>query len=354
MTDQKPPAVQAVAFEDGVLKLIDQRFIPQRLDRCICRTWQQVARAIQNMVVRGAPAIGDAAAYAVFLAARQYRDRDAQSFARLVKDACSALEKARPTAVNLGWAIQRMRTILQTEADPHACTERIRREADAILWEDIRTSRSMSEHGARIVPQGARILTHCNTGSLAVSGPGTALGVIRKAHALGREPFVHVDETRPRLQGSRLTAWELMQAGIPCRIQVDSASAVLMRKGQVDLVLVGADRIAANGDTANKIGTFMLSVLARAYEIPFYVVAPVSTIDGASADGDAIEIEERPPEEVTTIGSVPIAAAGVDVYNPAFDVTPHEHITGIITEQGILHPPFASGIRDLLAEHAGK
>jgi methylthioribose-1-phosphate isomerase len=301
------------------------------------------------MVVRGAPAIGAAAAYGVVLASLQYSKLPMQEFYAKIEQALSALNATRPTAVNLMWAFDRMRRALDATqgATIDAACLALRTEADAILEEDIDKSTRLSAFGNELIPQGATILTHCNTGSLAVPGMGTALGMVRAAHASGKGISVYADETRPRLQGARLTAWELMQEGIPVTLIADSVAATLLRDGIIDLIVVGADRIAANGDSANKIGTFMLSVVAKRYEVPFYVAAPVSTIDFLSHSGQAIVIEERGSEEVTHLGVVHIAPQGVRVYNPAFDVTPSEHISAIVTEQGILYPPFSEAIQRL-------
>src|SRR6056297_942070 len=337
---------ETMEFKDGKLRLIDQRKLPGEIDYYVAENYRDVEFAISDMVVRGAPAIGATGAYGVYLAAEEFKDESKEEFMKKLKEANQELAKARPTAVNLTWAIKNIEKLIEKNKSlsTERITEIIFKVAEKIAKEDVEINKKMAHNGNTVVvPQGATILTHCNTGALATVGYGTALGVIREAHRRGKNIKVYADETRPRLQGARLTAFELVEENIPATLIADSVAATLIRDGEIDLILVGSDRIAGNGDTANKIGTLMLSVLARAYEIPFYVVAPVSTIDGTSADGDAIEIEERPPEEVTTIGSVPIAAAGVDVYNPAFDVTPHEHITGIITEQGILHPPFPSG-----------
>ncbi len=333
--------IRTIAFQDDTLRLLDQRKLPFDHDYFTCRTAAEVAFAIKDMVVRGAPAIGVAAAFGVALSAREVLDRAPTEFTAYVEEACRLLVAARPTAVNLAWAVERQRRVLYATAglQSSARYERLLSEAQAIMDEDIATNRTMGEIGQRVIPDPANILTHCNTGALATAGYGTALGVIRAAHAAGKKIHVYADETRPRLQGARLTAWELRQEGIPATLIVDSAAASLMRRGKVDVVLVGADRIAANGDTANKIGTYMLAVLAKEHHIPFYVVAPTSTIDLDIPSGEHIVIEERDPAEVTDIGGVRVAAPGIDVYNPAFDVTPHEYITGIITEKGIITQP---------------
>jgi methylthioribose-1-phosphate isomerase len=302
-----------------------------------------VADCIRSLVVRGAPAIGVAAAFGVALAARQSGARDYEGLLADLEEAIKGLGATRPTAVNLFWALERMRRlILAGRGRP---LDEIRAgllaEAQAILDEDLAANRAMGAHGAALVPAGARILTHCNAGALATAGYGTAVGVIRAAHAQGKVALVWVDETRPVLQGSRLTAWEMVKEGIPHRLISDVAAASVMQSGQVDLVVTGADRIAANGDTANKIGTYGVAVLARHHGIPFYVAAPFSTIDPAIASGASIVIEERDPAEVRSLGGRQTAPAESPVFNPAFDVTPAELIAAIITERGVYRPPYS-------------
>ncbi|WP_043883894.1 S-methyl-5-thioribose-1-phosphate isomerase, partial [Caldanaerobacter subterraneus] len=310
---------------------------------------QDVDFAIKDMVVRGAPAIGAAAAYGVVLAAQQFMKEEKENFLKNMENALNVLSKSRPTAVNLTWAIGRMRGVLEKVKDLSVSDiyEALKEEANKIYFEDLETNKKMAKIGNEVIKPNAVILTHCNTGALATVGYGTALGVIREAHYSGKNIFVYADETRPRLQGAKLTAWELVQEGIPAKLIADSVAATLIRDGKIDIILVGADRIALNGDTANKIGTFMLSVVAKVYNVPFYVVAPTSTIDFNIETGAEIVIEERSPEEVTHINGVRIAPEGIDVYNPAFDVTPHENITGIITEKGIIRPPFRENILKL-------
>ena len=341
--------IDAIEFKDDRLRLIDQRKLPQEYTIFECSTYQECEFAIRDMVVRGAPAIGAAAAYGVVLAAAQFKNEPAEQFLGSMESALEMLNSARPTAVNLMWAIKRMRGVLQEKAGVSNETlyRALREAADTILKQDIQKSEAISAHGNQLVPHGAVILTHCNTGSLAVPGPGTALGVVRAAHQAGKEIFVYADETRPRLQGARLTAWELLEEGIPSKLIADSVAATLMRDGKVDLIVVGADRIAANGDAANKIGTFMLSVVAQRYRVPFYVVAPVSTIDFECPSGKEIQIEERSSREVTHIEGVQVAPDKVEVYNPAFDVSPAENITAIVTEQGVLYPPYTETIAGL-------
>ncbi|QRN86648.1 S-methyl-5-thioribose-1-phosphate isomerase [Clostridia bacterium] len=345
-----PNTIETVLFIDKELRLIDQRKIPNTFEYYYCRDYRQVEFAIKDMVVRGAPAIGDAAGYGVVLAAKEFLSLNSDEFKKKTLEACDCLQASRPTAVNLTWALARMRKIIAAGGTNQSIATRIRQEADTILKEDIETSIMISKNGAKLVPQGATILTHCNTGALAVSGYGTALGVIRQAHYEGKDIFVYADETRPRLQGGRLTAWELLQEKIPAKLIVDGAAATLIRDGKIDLIVVGADRIAANGDTANKIGTFMLSALAKVYDVPFYIAAPISTLDRGTASGKGILIEERAKEEITQMEGLQIAPVGIDVYNPAFDVTPWENITGIITEKGVLRPPYQEQIKRVVEE----
>lgn len=338
--------VKTIEYKDNTLYLIDQRKLPTSFKIFECKTYEDVDFAIKDMVVRGAPAIGATAAYGVVLGSKQFIDRDKESYLDKLDKVCEILSKSRPTAVNLMWAIERMRDVISgnkglTVEEIH---EKLTKEAKDIFEEDIRTNKTMAKYGNRVVPNKATILTHCNTGALATCGYGTALGVVREAFYTGKDIFVYADETRPRLQGGRLTAWELVQEEIPSKLICDSVAATLIRDKKIDLILVGADRIASNGDTANKIGTFMLSVLAKEYNVPFYIVAPTSTIDFDIKTGDEIVIEERGEEEVTHISGVRVAPEGIDVYNPAFDVTPSENITGIITEKGIVKKPFVENI----------
>jgi methylthioribose-1-phosphate isomerase len=314
--------IEPLRWKGDRLELLDQRALPDKTVYITCRTAEEVAQAIRDMVVRGAPAIGCAAAFGVVLGKGS-------------KDAHEALAKSRPTAVNLFWALERMKKAKQLEA-----------EAIAIYEEDIAANRAMGKLGAELIPQRARVMTHCNTGALATAGYGTALGVIRAAK--GKNISVIANETRPYLQGARLTAWELVQEGIPCTLITDGMAGHLMSKGEVDVVVVGADRIAANGDVANKIGTYPLAVLARRHNIPFYVAAPLSTFDPKIPDGSHIEIEERPAAEVTGFRGTRWAPEGVSVRNPAFDVTPAELVTGIICEKGIASPPYRESIAALL------
>lgn len=334
-------------FKEDELYLLDQRVLPATYTHFVCKTYEDVEFAIRDMVVRGAPAIGATAAYGVSMAAVQFSKQ--KTFKADLKKACDFLAKSRPTAVNLEWAINRMwNAFLQVEKEPmETILSALKAEADEIRAEDIRTNKTMSRIGNQVVPQGATILTHCNTGALATAGWGTALGVIKEAFYAGKDIFVYADETRPRFQGARLTAWELTEAKIPSALIPDSAAATLIRDGKIDLVILGGDRVAANGDVANKLGTFALSVICKEYGVPFYSVVPLSTIDFNLADGSLIPIEERDKAEVIFVGETQVAPLEMQVFNPAFDVTPHQNITGIITEKGIIRPPYKENIERL-------
>jgi methylthioribose-1-phosphate isomerase len=341
--------VEALRWRDGRLELIDQRILPTRFEYIRCTSAAEVADAIRSMVVRGAPAIGCAAAFGIALEAKRQEERPRAEFDTAMETAFKALAASRPTAVNLFWALERMRAALGlgTEEDPKAAAARLAGAALALFNADLETNRAIGRAGAAHVPDGARVLTHCNTGALATAGHGTALGVIRSARDQGKRISVVASETRPYLQGARLTAWELIQEKIPVTLITDSMAGHLMRLGKVDLVLVGADRIAANGDVANKIGTYTLAVLAERHRIPFYVAAPLSTIDISAADGSAIPIEERSASEVTGYAGVRWAPEGVRVVNPAFDITPAELVSGLFTEKGAMTRPDARKIRAL-------
>lgn len=344
--------VKPISFEGEKLFLIDQRKLPKDLTVFQCHNYKDVDFAIKEMVVRGAPAIGVVAAYGIVMAAREFKSLSKEKFLENLYEACEVIYNSRPTAVNLQWSVERMKKrIFQVEekAIEEIC-EVILKEAVNIDKENHEVHRRITEIGNDIVPHKGRILTHCNTGPLATASVGTALGVIIKAHESKKNIFVYMDETRPRFQGAKLTAWELLQAKVPSTLIVDGAAATLIAEGKVDLILVGADRIALNGDTANKIGTFMLSIIAKEYNIPFYVAAPTSTIDINTHSGKEIIIEERADEEVASIGNERIAAEGAAIYNPAFDVTPWENITGIITEKGIIGKPFMENILSLTGE----
>jgi methylthioribose-1-phosphate isomerase len=335
-------AIAPVRWEHDRLVLLDQRLLPaQELERVYGR-WEDVADAIRTLAVRGAPAIGVAAAFGVVLAARASAATTYEALIADLETALKGLAATRPTAVNLFWALDRMRRTLESlRGKPLAeLRARLLQEAQAILEEDLAANRALGNHGAALVPPRARILTHCNAGALATAGYGTALGVVRSAHAQGKVVLLWVDETRPVMQGSRLTAWECVRDGIPHRLIADVAAASVMARGEVDLVVTGADRIAANGDTANKIGTYALAVLARHHGVPFYVAAPSSTIDATIPSGAHIPIEERDGAEVRRVGAHATAPDSSPVFNPAFDVTPATLISAIITERGVVRPPY--------------
>ena len=335
-------AIEPVRWAHDRLELLDQTLLPLREVVRHYARWEDVAQAIRTLVVRGAPAIGVAAAYAVVLAARESRATTHDGLVADLEIAFKGLAATRPTAVNLFWALERMRRCLLTASGqaPAAVIARLLAEAEAIRAEDIAANRAMGAHGARLVPDNARILTHCNAGALATAGYGTALGVIRSAHEQGKVARVWIDETRPVLQGARLTAWEMVCEDIPHTLIADAVAGSLMARGEVDMVVTGADRIAANGDTANKIGTYAVAVLARHHSVPFYVAAPFSTIDASLASGTEIPIEERDGDELRRTGSHQTAPEDSPVYNPAFDVTPANLITAIITERGVFRPPY--------------
>ena len=327
--------MEAILWQGNSLALLDQTRLPAEEVRLTYTDYRQVAQAIRAMVVRGAPAIGVSAAYAYCLAALEGAD---------LAEAKNVLAASRPTAVNLFWALERMaRTASACGGDPQTLIA----EAQAIHAEDIEMNHAMGAFGAAVVPEHARILTHCNAGALATGGYGTALGVIRAAHEQGKVDLVYADETRPLLQGARLTAYELVHDGIPAALIADSMAAFLMQQGKIDLVLLGCDRMAANGDFANKIGTYSVAVNARHHGVPFYTVLPSSTIDLSIPDGRHIPIEERAGDEVRTLAGVQTAPKEIPVYNPAFDVTPHELLTGVITEKGVVYPPFRENLQKL-------
>ena len=334
--------MEAIRWEDSALYLLDQTRLPAE-ERWLAYTdYREVAKAIRTMVVRGAPAIGIAAAYATVLAAQENACK--ADFPAAMSQAKAVLAASRPTAVNLFWALDRMEKLwLSVGPD----LPRLEEEARAIHREDVQMNETMGKAGAELVPQGARILTHCNAGALATGGYGTALGIIRAAHAQGKVSMVYADETRPLLQGARLTAYELVRDRIPVNLICDDMAGYLMAQGKIDLVVVGCDRMAANGDFANKIGTYSLAVLAKYHGIPFYTALPSSTIDRSIPNGGHIPVEQRGGEEVTGFAGVPTGPAGVQTWNPAFDVTPHELLTAVITERGVLRPPFDRELADL-------
>ena len=341
-----------IDWQGDAIVMVDQRKLPGQEIYVRCRSAQEVARSIRTMVIRGAPAIGVAAAMGIALGMKRSTAKGTRQYAVEFQKICDMMATTRPTAVNLFWAIDRMKVVFaevaQSGASADEIGDRLEAEARAIHDEDVAACRAMGRFGAAVVPDGARVLTHCNAGALATAGYGSALGVIRAAVEDGKRIAVIADETRPFLQGARLTAWELVREGINTTVITESMAGPLMRAGDIDLVVVGADRIAANGDTANKIGTYTVAVLCREHKIPFYVAAPISTIDLATPDGDHIPIEERDQREVSHLGSARLTPEGAHIRNPAFDVTPHRYITGIITERGIFGPPYSESLRRAL------
>jgi len=343
--------VETLRWKNGHLEMIDQRVLPARFEYISYDSAAGVADGIRSMVVRGAPAIGCAAVYGVALEALQLRDLGLEAFRNGMEKAFEVLAGSRPTAVNLFWALERMRGRLDamSVSAPSEIAGKLLEEAHEILSEDIRINRTLGTFGADLLPDGVRVLTHCNAGALATAGHGTALGVIRSAVESGKKISVIADETRPFLQGARLTAWELVQARIPVTLIADNMAGHLMSRDEIDAVVVGTDRVAANGDVANKIGTYMVAVLARRHAIPFYVASPLSTIDLDIPDGSAIPIEERAADEVTGYRDYRWAAPGVSVRNPAFDVTPVELVTALITEKGVVKQPTTDRVAALFS-----
>ncbi|MBI4498931.1 MAG: S-methyl-5-thioribose-1-phosphate isomerase [Chloroflexi bacterium] len=343
--------MESLAWLGGRLRILDQTRLPREEVTLDLNTVGAVAEAIRSLRVRGAPAIGVAAAYGVVLAALDAETQEVRAFLARLDAAIAELAATRPTAVNLFWALERMRRAAHGRAEAGADVAALRaalvQEAQAIQAEDEECCRRIGRYGAALLADGARVLTHCNAGALATAGIGTALAPIRVAVGQGKRVVVYADETRPLLQGARLTAWELARDGIPVTVLADSMAGTLMARRMVDCVIVGADRIAANGDVANKIGTYPLAILAREHGLPFYVAAPTSTIDLSLPSGEHIPIEERDPAEVTHLAGVPVAPEGIGVFNPAFDVTPHRYITAIITERGVVRAPYAAGLRRL-------
>ncbi len=341
--------VETIQWRDNQVVMIDQRKLPAQERYVACRNHRSVIRAIRDLVIRGAPAIGVAAAMGVALGALKIRATGVDRFRERFEAVCREMTAARPTAANLGWAVERMRRVAG-EADHHGVTrtkERLVEEAKNILEEDIAVNRAMGRRGQKLLADGCCVLTHCNAGALATGGFGTALGVVRAAVEAGKQIEVLADETRPFLQGARLTAWEMKASGIPVTVITDNAAGYFMQQGKVDVVIVGADRIAGNGDVANKIGTYMVAVLARAHKVPFYVAAPLSTIDASIKSGIEIPIEHRDDKEVLHFQGRRTVPAGVGALNPAFDVTPHRYVSAIITEKGVIKPPFRTKIRRL-------
>ncbi|CAG0995227.1 methylthioribose-1-phosphate isomerase [Anaerolineae bacterium] len=341
--------MRTIEMIDGVVKMIDQRKLPRQLEIVECRDYRAVAHAIKDMTIRGAPAIGAAAAFGLALAALESCAATRDDLVRDLDAADKILRATRPTAVNLMWALDRvMRQARATNLNANGLRDFVVAQAQNIAEEDVAINTAMAKNGAALINDGDTILHHCNTGPLATVDVGTALGCIIEAHRQGKKVHVLVDETRPRLQGARLTAWELMQYGVPMTLIADNAAGYYMRTGKVQKCFVGSDRVAANGDVANKIGTYKVAVVAHENNIPFYAVMPTSTIDMNLAHGDAIPIEERDAREVTHIEGVPIAPEGVRVGNPAFDVTPNKYITALVTERGVVLPPFAENLRKIM------
>jgi len=347
--------IKTVEWTDAGVRFIDQTKLPIEETYVTCKTYEEVADAIRTMIVRGAPAIGVSGAMGVALGVRDSQATDPAALQHEFDHICDVMASTRPTAVNLFWGIRRMKDKFdEVSARPMAEIKKaLVTEAQQMLEEDIAANRAMGQHGAVLLPASGTVLTHCNAGALATCGYGTALGVIRAAVEGGKKLHVFADETRPFLQGSRLTAWELMKDGIPTTVISDNMAGAMMRLGKIDSVIVGADRIAANGDVANKIGTYTVAVLAKEHGLPFYVAAPFSTVDLETPDGSKIPIEQRSPKEVTHLAGRQIAPDGVGVENPAFDVTPHKYVTAIITERGVARQPYSESLRALAPLRAG-
>ncbi|KAE8908381.1 Methylthioribose-1-phosphate isomerase 2 [Phytophthora fragariae] len=348
--------MRSVLWTDGGLQLIDQRKLPTELELMRCETVEAVTRAIADMTVRGAPAIGAAGAFGLAIGAKNFQATESstkEDVLKAVEQAKTAIDAARPTAVNLTWATERvvkqLRAKVQEDVTVAELVTYTLAVAQALAEEDVAINKRLSEFGAEVVPEGANILHHCNTGALATVDIGTAIGVIYECHAQGKNVHVWVDETRPRLQGARLSAWELMREGVPIHLIADNAAGYLMLAGKVDVVLFGADRVAANGDVVNKIGTYKLAVVAKENKVPVYACVPTSTIDLNFLEGMGIPIEERSADEVACIRGVRIAPEGCPVYNPAFDITPNRYLTGIITEEGVCYPPFEQSLAKAVA-----
>lgn len=339
---------KSIAWESNVLVLLDQRALPHESRYTTVTRYDEVIDAIKTMVVRGAPAIGIAAAYGVCLSVKQFK-ADPATLRENIKKAISELKQSRPTAVNLAWALERMESALESaRGTPDEICAALLEKAHSIYQTDIETNLDIAKHGLALVPDNATVIHHCNTGSLATADYGTALGVIRYAHEQGKKIHAYLDETRPRLQGASLSAYELQAYGVPHTVIIDSASGHVMKTRKVDLCIVGCDRVAANGDTANKIGTYNLALVAKAHNVPFYVACPTTTLDLQTPSGETIEIEDRAGEEITEIGGKRIAPIGTEVYNPAFDITPADLISAFITEKGILYPPYSRSLKSVL------
>ncbi len=341
--------IKTLEWTDQGVRFIDQRKLPTEETYVTCKTYEEVAEAIRTMIVRGAPAIGVAAGMGVAIGVQKSQARDHATLKREFAQICDVLAGTRPTAVNLFWGISRMQRKFEEIRDQPiaAIKDTLVAEAQRMHAEDIASNRAMGQHGAVLLPASGTVLTHCNAGALATAGYGTALGVIRAAVDSGKKLQVFADETRPFLQGSRLTAWELMKDGIPTTVISDNMAGAIMRQGKIDAVVVGADRIAANGDVANKIGTYTVAVLAKEHGIPFYVAAPFSTVDMETPDGSLIPIEQRSALEVTHFSGKQVTPDGVKIENPAFDVTPHKYVSAIITERGVARAPYEESLREL-------
>jgi methylthioribose-1-phosphate isomerase len=341
--------IPTIKWENNLVHIIDQRKLPQKKEWLVCRSLEDVITAIREMAIRGAPAIGVAAAMGLALGCQSITTENYRTFRSRFLEMAQHMKLARPTAANLRWAVERMIRIVEGMVDNsmEEIKDTIRKESQIILEKDIQTNLKIGRNGLGLIPDRATILTHCNAGALATGGYGTALGVIRAAYEAGKNIHVTVDETRPLLQGMRLTAFELMEERIPATVIVDSAAGYFMRKKMIDLVITGADRIASNGDMANKIGSYQLAVIAKENKIPFYVAAPLSTFDLDLKNGDMIPIEEREPGEVISFAGNLLGPEGVDAFNPAFDITPAKYISAIVTEKGVLRSPYRSSIRDL-------
>jgi len=346
--------IKTIEWTDEGVVMVDQRLLPVEEIYPVFRTYREVAQAIKDMVIRGAPAIGVAAAMGIALGARDTRSEDSVEFEQAFNNICEVLGATRPTAINLFWAIERMRNFYIQLKTENKSLEQVRlsliEEAKRMHKEDVEANRALGRFGAELIPDQATVLTHCNAGALATAGYGTALGVIRAAVEAGKKVMVYADETRPFLQGSRLTAWELQKEKIPVTLITDNMAGYFMHSGRIDCVIVGADRIAANGDVANKIGTYSVAVLAKENDLPFYVAAPISTLDLSIESGEQIPIEERNKKEVTHIRGALLAPEGIDIANPAFDVTPHRYIAAIITERGVARPPYQESLKRMKAE----